>query len=279
MKKIVLIILTLFLTLLNVDSLNATTGLLKNASIIECDGKLYGTHGNDNHYHIAEKVTEGKYKAVGDSLGTNWTCKGNLKDPNDERILEKVKATFDSCVDGDTANFIINSEKVKFRFLAIDTPETVHPTKGSEAYGKNASEFTCNKLTNGNLIEIEYEDNKLDKYGRSLGWIWVDGTLLQEELVSIGYAEVAYIYGSYKYTSKLCEVEKDAIQNNLGMWSDSKKEEGYCSTLRKVDKTGTETSQKIENEENKSENIPIKYGTGVSILIIIIGIIIKIMKK
>lgn len=141
-------------------------------------------------------------------------------------------ATFVRCVDGDTAVFNIDDEEVKMRFLAIDTPETVHPTKEVEAYGENASEYTCNKLTNAKNIIIEYEEsNKIDKYGRHLGWIWVDGSLLQKELIKIGYGTVAYIYGTYRYTESLCLVQKEAKENNLGIWSDSSKEEGYCQTV------------------------------------------------
>ncbi|MBQ6840681.1 MAG: thermonuclease family protein [Bacilli bacterium] len=141
------------------------------------------------------------------------------------------KAKFVRCVDGDTAVFKISQEEVKFRFLAIDTPETVHPTKEVEAYGKNASEYTCNKLSEAKEIIVEYENsNKTDKYGRSLAWIWIDGSLLQKELVSVGYGEVAYIYGNYRYTESLCLAQKTAKESKLGLWVDGK-EEGYCSTV------------------------------------------------
>ena len=43
---------------------------------------------------------------------------------------------FYECVDGDTAKFIYKNEKITARFLAIDTPETVHPTKEDEIFGK-----------------------------------------------------------------------------------------------------------------------------------------------
>ena len=43
--------------------------------------------------------------------------------------------------------------------------------------------------------------------------------LLQDLLVSRGYAEVAYLYGDYKYTSLLQENEAIAKSNKLGIWS------------------------------------------------------------
>ena len=108
---------------------------------------------------------------------------------------------FSKCVDGDTAKFILNGEEITARFLAIDTPETKHPTKGVEPYGPEASEYTCNKLKNAKKIVLEYDSKggKTDKYGRYLAWIWVDNSLLQKELIEKGLAKVAYIYAKYTY--------------------------------------------------------------------------------
>lgn len=276
-KKIFIFIILLTI---NFNILNASTGSLKSASIVECDGVLYGTHGNDNHYHEAEETTNGKYKAKGDSLGRDWTCKGNLKNPKDDIILEKVNAKFEKCIDGDTAVFNINGESTKFRFLAIDTPETVHPTKGEEAYGKNASEYTCNKIKQAKIIEIEYENEKLDKYGRNLGWIWIDGSLLQKELIENGYAEVAYIYGNYKYTNNLCETQKISIENQRGIWQDGKRKEGYCSTLRETPLTNkkvaiTDTNSEKENKNTKSYTLETTLIAAFAMIIVVL----KALKK
>lgn len=140
--------------------------------------------------------------------------------------LEKEEVLFDSCVDGDTAKFIIDDEVKSVRFLAIDTPETVHPTKGEQPYGKEASDFTCNSLKKAKKIVLEYEEgNKIDKYDRILAWIWVDDVLLQDELIKLGYAEVAYLYDDYKYTSLLKDHQAIAEANLLGIWNNEVHEE------------------------------------------------------
>ena len=135
---------------------------------------------------------------------------------------EKVGVTFSKCVDGDTAKFVLNGEFITARFLAIDTPETVHPTKGEEPFGKEASNYTCEKLTNAKKIVLEYDDgsDQFDKYNRHLVWVYYDDNFLQEELVKLGYAKVAYLYGNYKYTSDLQEVELVAKSNKVGIWGD-----------------------------------------------------------
>lgn len=134
---------------------------------------------------------------------------------------KKLEVTLDKCVDGDTAWFNLDNERIKTRFLAINTPES---TNKIEAYGKEASNYTCNMLTNAKKIEIEYDNNsdKFDKYDRHLVWVFVDDTLLQEKLLEEGLAEIKYIYGDYKYLDEIKKVESTAKKNKVGMWSDSK---------------------------------------------------------
>ena len=162
------------------------------------------------------------------------------------------------CVDGDTAIFNINNKEERVRFLGIDTPETVKPNTDVEAYGKDASEYTCNKLTNAKKIELEYDDNssKLDKYDRVLAWVWVDNSLLEKELVDVGYAKVKYIYGNYSYVDLLYESEAQAKEKKVGIWSD------YTPVTYIVtfNNEGEEKSVKVKENETVEEYIPTKDG-------------------
>lgn len=158
-------------------------------------------------------------------------------------IKEEI-VVLEACVDGDTAKFKKStSEVISTRFLAVDTPETVHPTQGEEAYGKDASEYTCNLLTNAREIKLEYDKNsdEEDKYGRKLVWVFVDGVLLQESLISKGYAEVSYLYDNYKYTSLLQDTETVAKVNKVGIWSlknnETKETEEKETKVKKKEKT------------------------------------------
>jgi micrococcal nuclease len=137
---------------------------------------------------------------------------------------EKIRVTLSACVDGDTAKVILDNKEITVRFLAIDTPETVHPKVKEEPYGKEASDYTCAALKKAQNISIEYDNNsdKLDKYNRHLVWIWVDDYLLQNKIIKEGLGEVAYLYGNYKYTPTLQDSEVLAKVNKIGMWSDKK---------------------------------------------------------
>lgn len=162
---------------------------------------------------------------------------------------ERKEVTFESCVDGDTIKVLIDGKKTTVRFLAIDTPETKHPKKGVEPYGKEASDYTCNRIKTAKKLEIEYDDgsSKTDKYARALGWIFTDDSLLQKELIQKGYAKVAYLYGDYKYTEELQKEEEKAKKSKLGIWSDEIQNQKQ-ETTAKEEKTDT----KNENKEEKT---------------------------
>ena len=163
---------------------------------------------------------------------------------------ERVSVKFEACVDGDTIKVILDDRKTTVRFLAIDTPETVHPTKGEQPFGKDASNYTCDKVKNAKKLEIEYDEGstKTDKYNRALGWVFIDDTLLQKDLVSLGYAKVAYLYGDYKYTEDLKKEESIAKSKKLGVWS--LEEEITTKKIEKTTKkvTESETEDSIINE-------------------------------
>ena len=160
---------------------------------------------------------------------------------------ERKEVTFESCVDGDTIRVLIEGKKTTIRFLAIDTPETKHPKKGVEPYGKEASDYTCKRVKNAKKLEIEYDkgSSKTDKYERELGWIFVDDSLLQKELIEKGYAKVSYLYGKYMYTEELQqEEEKSFIEELLDKLLDAIKE-AINNLFKKIKKIITKEINKI----------------------------------
>lgn len=136
-------------------------------------------------------------------------------------VYANEKVEFVKCVDGDTFRVTINSEEHLVRMIAIDTPELAKNGNKAEYYANEASDYTCNKLKNAKKIELEYDNNsdKVDKYDRVLAWVYVDGKLLQEDLVKNGYAKIAYLYDDYKYTSTLQEKQELASANEKGLWN------------------------------------------------------------
>ena len=135
-------------------------------------------------------------------------------------VYGREDVSYYGCIDGDTIRVMYNGHVVKVRLLAVDTPESVKSGSEIEYYGKESSNYTCNKIKSANKLELEFDPNSdtYDKYDRLLAWVYVDGYLLQELLVENGYAEVTYLYGDYMYTDRLLLKEKEAKKEKIGIW-------------------------------------------------------------
>lgn len=225
--------------------------------IIEYNREYYGYHKENDeiHYHKVQWNEEKqKWQIKNSSIyyDENFNI---IKDNNTE--TKKVEVTLNRVIDGDTVVFNISNydEAVTVRFLAVNTPET---TSKVEPYGKEASEFTKEKLTNSKKIVLEYDNNstETDKYNRQLAWVWVDDELLQELLIENGLAKVDYIYGNYKYVERLEDKEEKAKSSKIGIWQDG------------IQEDVVDTESNITIDDNESGNIII------NLIFIICGMII-----
>ena len=110
---------------------------------------------------------------------------------------------------------------MKVRLIGIDTPETVHPTKPVECFGKEAKEKML-ELLDGNQIYFGFDETQsdTDRYGRALLYIWraEDNLFINEYLVSEGYAELYETTPPFLYRDRFYKLEQNARQSKKGLW-------------------------------------------------------------
>ena len=146
------------------------------------------------------------------------------------RKVDALEGTVDvklsNCVDSTSARFILNNEELKVKFIGIEVGEFMITDEYDETNGKPVEEYVCSLLKEAKSIKLEYEPKieEKDKYGRVSAWVFVDDNLLQEHLVSIGVAKVAYLYDDYTYNDFLQESEKTAKDNKIGIWREKQEE-------------------------------------------------------
>jgi len=125
-------------------------------------------------------------------------------------------------LDGDTIEIIRFGKTEKVRLIGVDTPETVDPRKTVQCFGHEASDYTKRTLSD-KTIKLEFDPivGERDKYGRLLGYVWLNSdTLINNELVKQGYAhEYTYRSQAYKYQSLFRASEQEAKQAAAGFWS------------------------------------------------------------
>jgi micrococcal nuclease len=115
--------------------------------------------------------------------------------------------------DGDTITILNNqNQQTKIRLYGIDTPEK------SQAYGKKAKKFTAN-LVAGKTVDVKVYDT--DRYGRSVGVVFVDGRNVNREIVRNGFAWQYRKYCKASFCDDWLGLERQARNGDVGLWSDA----------------------------------------------------------
>ncbi|MBI1881017.1 MAG: lamin tail domain-containing protein [Chloroflexi bacterium] len=111
-------------------------------------------------------------------------------------------------VDGDTAE-LTNGRRV--RYIGINTPEHDQP------YYAEAT--TLNRqLVEGKDVQLEFDLETFDQYGRSLAYVWSEGRLVNLEIVRLGYANAFTVPPNVRYEKEFREAEREAREAERGLW-------------------------------------------------------------
>ena len=115
-----------------------------------------------------------------------------------------------SISDGDTLALLVpdgaSYRQVKVRLGEIDTPESRQP------YGERAKQ-TLSDLAFGKQARVVVQDT--DRYGRTVGRVYVGGTDVNAEMIRQG---AAWAYRQYLKDQSLLRLEAEAKAAKRGLW-------------------------------------------------------------
>ncbi len=130
---------------------------------------------------------------------------GRDKSPKDRYLVTKV-------IDGDTIEL---SGGDKLRLLGIDSPE-----RGDLLYDP-ATAYLASIVAN-KTVTVTYSKRRRDRYGRLLGYLFLDDICVNEAVLSSGMANV-YLFDDNLSDSVriigLLNAQKEAIANKRGIWA------------------------------------------------------------
>lgn len=145
---------------------------------------------------------------------------------------ELVNATVIEVTDGDTIDVqLTNGVNETVRYIGIDTPETKHPNKPVQYFGKEATQFNSILVAN-RKVWLEYDVQKrgpnMGSFGkrRLLAYVYLSDrgdipSMVNAILVAMGYAEASSYKPNVKYKDVFASLEQKAKELKLGIWHTS----------------------------------------------------------
>ena len=128
--------------------------------------------------------------------------------PVSAQVVERV-------IDGDT---VAIQSIGTVRLIGVDTPEAVDPRKPVEHFAQESAAFLRRMLLN-KLVRLEYDQQRIDKYGRTLAYLYLsDGTFVNAEIVKQGYGH-AYTSFPFRYMEQFRAYEREARTAARGLWA------------------------------------------------------------
>ncbi|HLA74786.1 MAG TPA: thermonuclease family protein [Gammaproteobacteria bacterium] len=111
--------------------------------------------------------------------------------------------------DGDTLKVLIDGKEMKVRLAEIDAPEK------TQAFGERAKQ-SLSELAFAKQARVVEQD--IDRYGRTVGKIYVDNLDVNAEQVRRG---MAWVYPQYAKDPNLYRIEREAREAKVGLWVDA----------------------------------------------------------
>jgi micrococcal nuclease len=118
-------------------------------------------------------------------------------------------------IDGDSVTCVDGRE---IRLLLIDAPEIAQAP-----YGGQARDVLRDLVPIGTRLDVEYDLDTRDDFGRDLTYLYLsDGTMVNEELASLGYVVPLVIPPNGRYEDRIRAAVADAEAAERGLWAEWK---------------------------------------------------------
>lgn len=122
-------------------------------------------------------------------------------------------------IDGDT---LILDDGKRVRLIGVDAPETHVPNQPVEPWGTEASAFARDFVDrSGRRLRLQFDDERLDVYGRYLAYLWAGDKMLNEELIRAGLGRYTPRFRFSETMKRRFRVaEREAKGKHVGIWSE-----------------------------------------------------------
>ncbi|BAQ63289.1 thermonuclease family protein [Geminocystis sp. NIES-3709] len=137
-------------------------------------------------------------------------------------IINGIEGKIKRVVSAQTIEVIIENKSYQLRLAGLDIPSTQPQVKETQ----EAKQFLINFFTlnntiplNTSIVMLETDLQVKDKFDRLSGYVWYNDRLVNQELLTEGYAIVNLTYTDGKYDRVLIDAQHYARIMEKGIWN------------------------------------------------------------
>lgn len=142
--------------------------------------------------------------------------------------ISSINAKINRVISGQTVEIVINDQIYPLRLMGLEIPNNNYYDK------KSAKQFLIKLLTsnyqyplNSVMVTVDTDLNRLDKFGRLTGYIWLKNKLINRKVLEGGWAitegaatqKASLDYTDGKWDQELLSGESYARIMGYGVWS------------------------------------------------------------
>ena len=153
---------------------------------------------------IIAALLYGGYQLLGSDIDNGQTPEGT------ERTVVVAN------IDGDTIRVRKSgaSETTRVRLLNIDTPEL-----NKECYADEAKQFVEGLIPEGTQVQLVYDREQTDHYGRELAGVYAGETFVNREVAAAGFAVPILVQPNTLFYEEIERAAAEAKENRRGVFA------------------------------------------------------------
>lgn len=162
--------------------------------------------------------------------------------------LETIEGKVIGATNGDTIGVLSPKEMIKVRLEGIDAPEE------GKSFGHKARDHIKELLLNK---QVTVNKTGIDKYGRTLGFVYLGSTDVNARMIEDGYA---WQFKLYNTEERLATLESEARESKRGLWADERPISPWENRRRQNlpdEKLDNESPHLVAKDEPKEESKPV----------------------
>ncbi len=138
-------------------------------------------------------------------------------------------------------------------YIGVSAPESENPLSPTSLEARKFNE----NLVEGKNVRLEFDEQKYDKYGRLLAYVYCDDVFVNAEVIRQGYGSVMIISPNTRHAEYFLKLESEAREAKRGLWAGSvavkvpaqdavSLEEQIAIITRKIDELSSKIDRLIE---------------------------------